>query len=268
MKKLQLILFTALAFASGYAQKLPNVQQVSLRAPTKVNIDGKAEEWRDQLQAYNTTSDISYTISNDNDALFLVIQAKNVNVINTIFGYGFEFAVHKSGRKNNNDKIAVSYPVNPNQWANTFRKNDISGDASADLAAEKMDANNAKLTKLKKIIVSGIPGLDTISIYNDAGILAASQFDIKGVYTVEFAIPLKHLGLASNSSSTFSYHMTVNGYVAPKNYTIGTAPLIPGMAPTPPPTSAEIEQGIAELNARIYARNPRTDFWGEYTLAK
>ncbi len=98
--------------------------------------------------------------------------------------------------------------------------------------------------------------------------MAACQFDIKGVYTVEFAIPLKHLGLAGNSGSTFSYHMTVSGYVAPKNYTMGAAPIIPGMAPQPQPTAAEIEQGIAELNARIYARNPRTDFWGEYTLAK
>ena len=268
MKKITLIFLVTVNFASAYAQKLPNVQQVSLRAPAKVIIDGKAEEWGEQLQAYNSTSDISYTISNDNNALFLVIQAKDVNVINTIFGYGFEFAIHRSGRKINTDKISVNYPVNPNQWANTFRKNDVSSDASASVAAEKMNANNKRLEKLKKIIVSGIPGLDTISIYNEAGIMAACQFDVNGIYTVEFAIPLKHLGLAGNSGSTFSYHMTVNGYVAPKNYTIGATPNIPGMPPAPQLTPAEIEQGIAELNARIYARNPRTDFWGEYTLAK
>nr|WP_294794248.1 hypothetical protein [uncultured Mucilaginibacter sp.] len=131
MKKLKFLLFAAIGCASAYAQKLPNVQQVSLRAPANVKVDGKATEWNDQLQAYNTTSNISYSIANNNEMLYLVIQAKDVNVINTIFGYGFEFAIHRSGRKNDNDKIAVNYPVNPNQWANTFRKNDVSGDTSA-----------------------------------------------------------------------------------------------------------------------------------------
>ena len=266
MKKLTTLLLITIICINSYAQKLPVVQQAGLRAPAKVKIDGKADEWGDKFQAHNTVSDVSYTIANDNNALYVVVQAADVNVINTIFGYGLEFAVHKSGRKNEKDKIAVNYPVNPNQWPNTFRKTDVSGDTAQ--AAKRMNTNNSKITTLKNLIVSGIPGLDTVSIYNDAGIMAASQFNIKAAYTIEFAIPLKQLGLMENSGSTFSYHIIVNGYKAPK--LTGQVIMIaaPGMTPGPPPSAAEVDQGLADLNARIYARNPRTDFWGEYTLAK
>jgi len=262
MKSITFLLLSALVFLQANGQRLPNVQQIGVKLPANVKIDGKATEWNDQMQAYNTTSDISYTMANNNELLYLVIQAKDVNIINTIFGYGFELAIHRGGRKDEKDKIAVTYPLNPNQWANTFRKTDVSGDTAVSAATERMNTNNSKITKLKKLIVSGIPGMDTISVYNDAGILAACQFDIKGVYTVEMAIPLKLLGLKRDSESTFTYHMALTGYVAPKITTVMD------MQGNKLPMTPEAEQGIAELNARIYARNPRTDFWGEYTLAK
>jgi hypothetical protein len=57
MKKLQLLLLAVLAFANANAQKLPNVQQVSLRAPANIKIDGKATEWSG-FKALNTATDV------------------------------------------------------------------------------------------------------------------------------------------------------------------------------------------------------------------
>ena len=56
------------------AQKLPNVQQASLRAPENVKVDGKPTEWGDKLQAYNKATDVFYTIANDYNNLYLIIQ--------------------------------------------------------------------------------------------------------------------------------------------------------------------------------------------------
>ncbi len=39
-------------------RKLPNVQQVSLRAPANINIDGKTTEWNNRFQAYNDTTHV------------------------------------------------------------------------------------------------------------------------------------------------------------------------------------------------------------------
>ena len=52
MKKILSILFAVITFTAT-AQKLPNVQATSLRAPANIKIDGKATEWNDKFQAYN-----------------------------------------------------------------------------------------------------------------------------------------------------------------------------------------------------------------------
>ena len=48
------IVFCAILFVlSANAQKLPNTQETSLRAPANLKVDGKPTEWNNQFQAYN-----------------------------------------------------------------------------------------------------------------------------------------------------------------------------------------------------------------------
>lgn len=56
-------------------QKLPNVQTGSLRAPVAIKIDGQISEWDNKLQAHNSVDDIRYTISNDDENLYLTLVA-------------------------------------------------------------------------------------------------------------------------------------------------------------------------------------------------
>lgn len=264
-----IIYFIAIMLCIGTsvtAQKLPNVQTKSIIAPAAIKIDGKATEWNNQFEAYNTAADVWYTMANDKDNLYLVIQASTLNMINTIAGYGLELAIHKSGKNNDADKISITYPV-PDKSSTpfTFGRGGATDNNTSIDPDEVMKENNKIIDqKFKWIIVKGIPGIDTLSVYNNESIIVASRMDNKKVYTLELAVPLKKLGLAVNSISKFSYHITIIGYTPPKTYKVLSGFGGPEVTVITP----EMQQGIDDLNMRIAKRNPHVDFWGEYTLAK
>jgi len=250
------------------AQKLPNVQQASLRAPENVKVDGKPTEWGDKLQAYNKATDVFYTIANDDNNLYLVIQATDPSIINKLVNGRVTFTINKSGKKNDNDAIAISYPV--------FEKNNKPGlhltgnpkivegsPASIKLADSFMYANNKRMTdRIKSIKVTGVKTLDTlVSIYNEDGIKAAALFDNKLVYTCELAVSLKLAGLSVNDPVKFTYNVMLNPVIMDD---------IPGF------TIVRNAQGTItslDINNKLIPPNAReltaaTDFWGEYMLAK
>ena len=72
--KLSLLIMLSLTTLAAHPQKLPNLQTTSLRAPASIKIDGKTTEWNNRFQAYNKATEVSYTIANDKDKLYLVIQ--------------------------------------------------------------------------------------------------------------------------------------------------------------------------------------------------
>jgi hypothetical protein len=274
MKKTYLIISVSILWIAllnnANAQKLPNIQMTGFRAPANVKIDGKPNDWDNTFQAHNAAADVLYTIANDDENLYLVVQAKDVNVINTIVGYGFELDIQKSGKKDGKDKISITYPVvSKNGGGLTFgNKNGLTSDTSNGAANAVMMRNNKLLEqKLKSIIVKGIKDLDTLSIYNDTGIKAAGQFDNKKVYTFELAIPLKYMGLSTDGASKFAYHMIFNGY-SPENLSVVQAAMFMpgGSLKQVDGNSPEMQQAMMDLNMKIARRNPHTDFWGEYTL--
>jgi hypothetical protein len=265
-----LVIILSVASSSVDAQKLPNIQMTGFRAPANVKIDGKPTELDTTFRAHNAAADVLYTIANDDENLYLVVQAKDVNVINTIVGYGFEFAVQRSGRKDEKDKISVSYPIGKSAALNFGNKNGLTSDTSNGAANAVMMRNNKLLEqKLKSIIVTGIKDLDTLSIYNDTGIKAAGQFDNKKVYTFELAMPLKYLGLSADGASKLAYHMIFNGYTPENLSVVQAAMFMPGgRLKQVDGNSPEMQQAMMDLNMKIARRNPHTDFWGEYTLVK
>src|SRR5476651_1199450 len=93
------------------AQKLPNVQQTSLRAPANIKIDGKTTEWDNQFQAYNRATDVFYTLSNDDSNLYLIIQATDEDIIRKIINGHVSFTISKSGKKSDQDAAVITYPV-------------------------------------------------------------------------------------------------------------------------------------------------------------
>ena len=252
MKKLIRISVAVLLF-TGYiasAQKLPRVQQQAFKAPANVKIDGKLNEWGGKLQAYNTATEIFYTVANDDQNIYLVIQARYHDVVDKILRGGLTFTINHTVKKNDASQVTVTYPV--------LREGVMAevSNAFARKANEKREANNASIpvddmntlldARSKLISVTGIKGIaNDLSVYNEEGINAVSRFDTDVNYTYELAIPLKYLDLPDGGKSAFAYHISVN--VAPEGH-------VSSGGPPPPPVM------MTQLSI--------TDFWGEYTLIK
>ena len=241
------------------AKKLPNIQPAELRAPDNIKIDGDAAEWNDTFGAYNRATDVFYTIANDGDNLYFIIRAVDPGIIKRITTLGITLMVNTSGKKNNKDAIAITYPV--------YNKNErpvinMPGSATSQVRVDSlMNINNKRLAdKAKYIKVTGIPGLDTVSIYNEAGIKTAGLFNNKMQYTSEFAVPLKHLGLLVTQPIKFAYNLVIPGMKLED---------VPGVVVSTGSNGLKrytVPPGLATEKERLTSST--TDFWGEYTLAK
>jgi hypothetical protein len=261
-----------------YAQKELKVQEASIRAPDKVKIDGKSDEWG-TLQAHNTVDRIFYTVANDDKNLYVVIRTQGPFVNDKMCNGGFTFtvshSVDKRKREKAADNVSVTYPVVDKErvkkvnnasdvyfynWSGNRRAgNEKHIDSLQAVINEYSDA------AFKEIRVTGIKDVDTlISIYNTDGIKAIGHFDNTLLFNCEIAIPLKYLGLDANDGTKFSYNIKMSG-VAKR-----ATPVVvnlrrsgPGSIDALPPPMAPI---ITDPNL-LYIIDPH-DFWAEYTLAK
>jgi len=239
--------------ANATAQKLPNKQETSVYGSNNINF-----------QAYNHATDIFYTLSNDNENLYLTVKAANHTVIDKIINGGITFAINSSGKKDKGE-ISITYPVfeKNNKPGLDLNKTEIEqGLVSSVIQPDSIvKFNNTQLTnKSKYIMVIGVKGTDTlISVYNENNIKADAKFDNKMDFTCQFSVPLKYLGLEANSQAKFAYHIILNG--ESKLTSKGT---IVSASSDNEIVNAKINAEMAEMG-KIYAP---TDFWGEYTLAK
>ncbi len=99
MLKPKLIALLCLACIQASAQKLSNVQKSGFRAPANIKIDGKTDDWANSFKAYNANIESYYTIANDDDNLYLVIQAGNNDVANKMMRGGITFNINQDKSK-------------------------------------------------------------------------------------------------------------------------------------------------------------------------
>jgi hypothetical protein len=263
LKKSMAAIILHFLFIAGYGQKMPKVQEISLRAPANIKIDGKASEWNGKLQAYNTATNLFYTICNDNKNLYLLVQSNDPAVLFKINTSGIVLRINTT-QKSDKNAISITYPFYeagnfPYVNVNTKPKIDKT-DESVRLADSVMRSVNKRIDdKAKFIKITGIPDIDTlISVYNDTGIKTVQSYDNALTYTCEMAIPLKYLKLDVNTLPKMYYHIILE-----------------------PVKQGYLELTIERANKRVTASDrtrqtmPRaggfsaaTDFWGEYILAK
>lgn len=242
----------------GQSQALPNKQSLSLRAPSNVKIDGKPLEWDGHFQAYNHSAEIYYTISNDDENLYLTIQATNADIINKIHQGGVTFNI-KDKSPRTNSGVSITYPViQEDLYFRLRRKKDAIDDTAAKAADSLMQHNNALIDKYCKLIkLSGVFKQDTtISIYNTAGIKARGQFDAKKTYTCEFSISLKRLNADMMAATKLVYTVTLNGG-KPASFTVLKAT---------PGNESLVAQMVDKANLSSSQQSAPTYFTSEYTL--
>ena len=271
MKKPLTLLLAVMAFTAN-AQKLPNVQAISLRAPANIKIDGKATEWNDKFQAYNKATEVFYTIANDSTKLYLIVKATDMSIVNKIVQGGVTFTINSSGDRKDKSGVAITFPAREVKSGSLIRFFVNRPKPSKDVVMYRMQTDslmmvsNKKLAdSLKVIMITGVREIDDnyISVYNDMGIKTVALFDHEINYTYELAVPLKYLGLSINNKASFSYQIKLNGAV-PTNATVKATSTgrfivitVGNNVPVAMPTTG-IYEGLGFP----------TDFWGEYILAK
>ncbi len=261
MKTLKSISAALLISVSAYAQKLPNVQQGSLRAPANTKIDGKLTEWNDKFQAYNDVNRMFYTIANDADNLYLVIRLANEGALNKVFHGGITFSVNGTGQSK--EKVAITYPIDVIGFRNDkyeaiqfshgrYRMLKKEG-ATTDKLNELVKTTNKQIASyFKDIQVTGIKEITnpTIPIYNTENIQTVVAFNDQMEYIYEMAVPLKFIR-SFITDNKLKYNIKMNA-----RPTIKTNANVP---PMPSYNGNDLEL--------LYQNHP-SDFSGEYTLAK
>lgn len=249
------------------AQKLPAVQQGSLRAPANVKIDGKTTEWGNQLQAYNNSTQVYYTIANNNNQLYLTIQIKEQGVINKSLIGGVTFTVNQSGKKTDKESMSITFPIlkKPEISSISIKLSEPATVSDSAGRAKQTDSlvrlmNDDLGNKAKEIKLRGLKQLpdSTISVYNEEGIKVVARFDQYKTLVYEFAIPLKYLGLSVKDQPAFHYNVMLNGLdradvvMFPPGSRIAMVTTVP--------------HGVYTGGAGSMSFTFPTDFWGEYTL--
>lgn len=209
------ILLTACSLIAS-AQKIQNVQETSVWAIAPVKVDGKTSD--ETFQAFNKSTSLFYTISNDDKNIYLVVKSADLANTNKIMMGGITLSINTAGKKKEKESFAITYPViaRPQrgqgggmpgmQRQQTVRLTGASADSAASARRKQQlaAAKEIKVLRFKDITDS------LISIYNEYGIIAAANIDDSGAYVYELAVPLNLLGLTL-SSKDFSYNIKLNG---------------------------------------------------------
>lgn len=237
-----------------HAQKLPAIQTGSVRAPENIKIDGKATEWS-KFEAYNNATEFFYTISNDNNNLYLVVQATYHAIISKIIAGGITLTIKNSDKISKAVPFTITYPymLNPPSVSYTLRTNKTFSDK------QLSDLNTQISGTIKEIPLTGAKGIneESISIYNNLGINANGLVDPQKAYTIELAIPFKFIEQVIDANGKFNYRLQVNGLdTSGKNGTV----VVGGRGPDPSAAP------VSDNNANFLVAP--TYFEGTYTLAK
>jgi hypothetical protein len=264
-KVLLLIYVVSANISVAAAQKLPKIQHEGSRAPDKVQIDAKITEWGGKFQAYNPNNRINYTIANDDDNLYLVLQAKDTWANEkAFFGITFTIKLPAANGSKLKENVMIVYPQNvavklEEPIRNTVRtirqwQNDTTKVGSRKKDSLRLIVNNKIGIVFKEMDVAGIKEIPdpSIAIYNTQGIKAAIQIDEHMRYIYELAIPLKYLGVAINNGKQFKYNLKINGVPARSPGSVNSTLILP----------------VGSMTMDNAFVNFATDFSGTYSLVK
>lgn len=305
--------------------KLKDVQETSLWAPPGVKADGKLTEWNDSFQAYNKSTKLFYTISNDEKNIYLAVKSTDQMNNNKILAGAITISINTDGKKKKESAYNITYPViapisfgrggngaitggpangvigvgggmargggAPGGGGMANMRAMMGGNPNEPLDSATIVARKKALIAYKEIKVSGFKDIpdSLISLYNEHGVKAMANYDDKGNFLYEVAIPLKLMGLASGSANELAYNVRINGLQIPNLPNIdmmggggfgggGADPGGAGGGPRPVVTGVRMNGGGGFAGAggggprgggfNIQEMISPSDFWGKYILAK
>lgn len=177
-----LFLFATIAKAQTTAPAMP-------KAPATINIDGIVAEWKDSAPVSDAKLKLSYTIANNDTALFVSAYATDGRVKKKISMAGITIAINTQGKKRKT--YAITYPAQ-GSFLNLVNSSDSSLNMFIKTSGFKAEDDTVSATS---------------NIY---GIQAAYKFDSSSNIGYEMAIPLKILKLKTDKSNELFINISVN----------------------------------------------------------
>lgn len=245
----------ALLQMAAYAQKLPNVQKDALLAPANIKIDGKANEWPAEFKAFNKATLINYTMANNQENLYLVVQSDNRDVIGKILSGGITLIIKSRNKDQKLKPVSLTFPIiermEKSEILNMMKNKEVNQDSMLKAVNARINLNS------KEIKISGFQQLtdSTLSVYNEEGIKAASAADSKRSWTYELQLPVKYFSHLLDTNNAFDYKIILNGVQVPPNMTMVTGRSMAMIS-------------ISSVNGPAFDAFSPTDFSATYTLAK
>jgi len=193
---------------------------------TPVIADGDPSEWRIPLRFYDSDTKLNYTLSNDDEKIYLCVRIVDELAQKKVMRNGLNIWFDTLAKKNK--QCGILYPV-PDKGADEYQTDGGSGDGShhhgggkhgggddADAAKRKFlrQANQMQLIGFKK----GIP--DYLAPENEYGINVNINWDKNNIMIYEAVIPFKAFYkpalVAKDSLKSFDFSMTIHGFSAPE----------------------------------------------------
>lgn len=195
---------------NSFGQKLPSEQKEAVYAPANVKIDGKPTEWNGKFQAKNSATLLTYVMANDEQNLYLSIQADQTPALGKIFYDGISLVI-RSRKDKNLKPVKMTYPLvtNIERTAIVLPLRDKKNNTDSVVAL----VNDELSRSAKKILVDGIAEITDpdVSIYNEVGLKAAVMVDNTRTMTFEYLLPLKYIKHLLDENGAFDYSIVVNG---------------------------------------------------------
>jgi hypothetical protein len=278
---LMVLLLTGFGTVSQ-AQKVNELQEVSIFAPHAIKIDGKNFEWKESDFSVNKRTDLSYIISNDEKNLYLIIKSTNLTNNSKILAGGITFSVNPDGKKKEKESITLTYPLpaqnQRRQGGGGVRVMGMPMGGGGPQDVKQRDSfmvarQKTQLAAAKEIRIKGFKNTtDTlVSIYNEYGIKAFANIEKDNSFFYEVAIPLEALGISVDAPREFAYNIKLNGlqmagFDGGRSVVVGA----PGGGRGNSGGGGGGRGGFGGGRGGIdfQAMISPTDFWGKYTLAK
>ena len=207
----------------------PKAMYQSAWQNTPVVADGNASEWRIPLRFYDSDTKLNYTLSNDNEKIYLCVrivdELSQAKVIRNGLNIWFDTLAKK------NKQCGILYPVpslnaednidggssgGGGHHSGNHHGDKRSGGGDVDDVKNKFlrQANQMQLIGFKK----GIP--DYLASDNEYGINVSINWDKNNIMIYEAVIPFKTFYkptlIAKDSLRNFDFSMTIHGFPAPE----------------------------------------------------
>ena len=202
----------------------PKAMYQSAWQTTSVKADGDASEWRLPLRFYDSDTKLNYTLSNDNEKIYLCVRIVDELSQAKIIRNGLNIWFDTLAKKNK--QCGILYPV-PNVNAEDNQDGNGSsgsgsgrgsrhGNSDVDMVKNKFlrQANQMQLIGFKK----GVP--DYLASGNEYGVDVSINWDKNNIMIYEAVIPFKTFFrpslVAKDSLRNFDFSMTIHGFPAPE----------------------------------------------------